>query len=213
MYPGRATSGESRSGRPLQKAVEGELMDAGESSPASIAEAFVSNAECAPEKLCLRFEGEEIPYQRLCGRAEGFGAGLTAWGLRPGERVALFLGNHPDLLAAYVGTHLAGGVVVPVNTQYRRGELRHIFGDAGVRLCLTDEERKPELERTHEDLPELEEVIEAGPGFEDFLGGTRSAKKPSVEDRALILTTSGTTGRSKGAMLLHRNLVANAQAV
>ncbi|HEV8045880.1 MAG TPA: class I adenylate-forming enzyme family protein, partial [Rubrobacter sp.] len=121
-------------------------MNAGESSPASIAEAFVSNAERAPEKLCLRFEGEEIPYQRLCGRAEGFGAGLAAWGLRPGERVALFMGNHPDLLAAYVGTHLAGGVVVPVNTQYRKGELVHIFGDAGVRLCLTDEERKPELE-------------------------------------------------------------------
>src|SRR5919112_5169887 len=131
-------------------------MSASERSPASIAEAFVRNAERAPEKLCLRFEGEEISYRKLRGRAGRFGAALTGWGLRPGERVALFLGNHPDLLAAYVGTHLAGGVIVPVNTQYRRGELRHIFGDAGVRLCLTDEERKPELERTREDLPELE---------------------------------------------------------
>jgi len=190
-------------------------MNAGESSPASIAEAFVSNAECAPEKLCLRFEGEEIPYQRLCGRAEGFGAGLTAWGLRPGERVALFLGNHPDLLAAYVGRHLAGGVVVPVNTQYRRGELRHIFGDAGVRLCLTDEERKPELERTREDLPELDAVIETGPELEDFLGAgaTLRSEMPRGEDLAVIAYTSGTTGRSKGAMLLHSNLIANAQAV
>src|SRR5215210_7982835 len=213
MYPGRATSGVSRSGRPLQKAVEGEFMNAGESSPASIAEAFVSNAERAPEKLCLRFEGEEIPYQCLLERAEGFGAALAAWGLRPGERVALFLGNHPDLLAAYVGTHLAGGVVVPVNTQYRRGELRHIFGDAGVRLCLTDEERKPELERTHEDLPELEAVIEAGPELEDFLGETLDPERPRGEDLAVIAYTSGTTGRSKGAMLLHRNLVANTHAV
>jgi malonyl-CoA/methylmalonyl-CoA synthetase len=188
-------------------------MNAGESSPASIAEAFVSNAERAPEKLCLRFEGEEIPYQRLCGRAEGFGAGLAAWGLRPGERVALFMGNHPDLLAAYVGTHLAGGVVVPVNTQYRKGELVHIFGDAGVRLCLTDEERKPELERARGELPELEAVIEAGPGFEDFLGETHSLEMPRGEDLAVIAYTSGTTGRSKGAMLLHRNLVANAEAV
>ena len=69
-----------------------------------------------------------------------------------------------------MGTHLAGGVVVPVNTQYRKGELRHIFGDAGVRLCLTDEERMPEVERAREDLPELEAVIKAGPGFKDFLG-------------------------------------------
>src|SRR5215208_517422 len=190
-------------------------MGASEKGPASIAEAFVRNAERAPEKLCLRFEGEEISYQGMRERAEGFGAGLAAWGLRPGERVALFLGNHPDLLAAYVGTHLAGGVVVPVNTQYRRGELRHIFGDAGVRLCLTDEERKPELERTREDLPELDAVIETGPELEDFLGAgaTLRSEMPRGEDLAVIAYTSGTTGRSKGAMLLHSNLIANAQAV
>src|ERR687883_1070330 len=140
-------------------------MGASERGQASIAEAFVRNAERAPEKLCLRFEGEDISYRSLRERAEGFGAGLAAWGLRPGERVALFLGNHPDMLAAYLGTHLAGGVIVPVNTQYRKGELRHIFGDAGVRLCLTDEERKLELERTREDLPELEAVIGAETGF------------------------------------------------
>src|ERR687886_686201 len=131
MYPS--------SGAPVVR-VEGETMGASERDPASIAEAFVRNADRAPEKLCLRFEGEEISYRTLHTRAEGFGAGLAAWGLRPGERLALFLGNHPDLLAAYLGTHLAGGVVVPVNTQCRRGELRHIFGDSGVRLCLTDEE-------------------------------------------------------------------------
>src|SRR5215217_386660 len=153
-------------------------MGASERDPASIAEAFVRNAERAPEKLCLRFEGEEISYQGMRERAEGFGAGLAAWGLRLGARIALFLGNPPDLLAAYVGTHLAGGVVVPVNSQYRRGELRHIFGDAGVRLCLTDEERKPELERTREDLPELEAVIEVGPGLEDFLGETHTLEMP-----------------------------------
>src|ERR671933_1815740 len=120
---------------------------------ASIAEALIRNAERAPEKLCLRFEGEEISYRTLRERAARFGAALAGWGLRPGDRVALFLGNHPDLLAAYVGTHLAGGVVVPVNTQYRRGELRHILGDAAVRVCLTDEERKLQLERTRYDLP------------------------------------------------------------
>jgi malonyl-CoA/methylmalonyl-CoA synthetase len=188
-------------------------MGASEKGPASIAEALVTNAEISPEKLCLRFEGEEISCQSMRTRAEGFGAGLVAWGLRPGERVALFLGNHPDLLAAYLGTHLAGGVVVPVNTQYRKGELAHIFGDAGVRLCLTDEERKPELERTREDLPGLEAVIEAETGFEDFLSETLDQQMPRGDDLAVIAYTSGTTGRSKGAILLHRNLVANARAV
>src|SRR5919112_6681276 len=159
-------------------------MGEGEKGWASIAEAFVRNAERAPEKLCLRFEGDEISYRSLRERAEAFGAAVEDWGLRPGERVALFLGNHPDLVAAYVGTHLAGGVVVPVNTQYRRGELTHILGDARVRLCLTDEERRPELDRALEDLPELELVVETGPELEDFLGGGRTLRreKPRGED-------------------------------
>src|SRR5215217_8174194 len=190
-------------------------MGASERDPASIAEAFVRNAERAPEKLCLRFEGEEISYQGMRERAEGFGAGLAAWGLRPGERIALFLGNHPDLLAAYVGTHLACGVVVPVNTQYRKGELGHVLGDAGVRLCLTDGERRPELDRARGDLPELRTVIETGPELEGFLGrgGTLRPEMPRGDDLAVIAYTSGTTGRSKGAMLVHSNLIANASAV
>ena len=106
-----------------------------------------------------------------------------------------------------MGTHLAGGVVVPVNTQYRKGELGHIFGDAGVRLCLTDEERKPELDRTREDLPELRRSS-SRPRTRRFprVAGRNELKMPRGEDLAVIAYTSGTTGRSKGAMLLHRNL-------
>jgi acyl-CoA synthetase (AMP-forming)/AMP-acid ligase II len=89
--------------------------------PASIAEAFSRNAERAPDRLCLSFEGEEWLYRRLRERVQTFAAALDAWGLQPGDRVALFLGNCPDLLAAYLGTHPAGGVIVPVNTQYRGG--------------------------------------------------------------------------------------------
>src|SRR5215210_9305725 len=193
-----------------------ELMGVSERGPASIAEAFVRNAEGEPEKLCVRFEGAEISYQDMRERAEAFGAGLAAWGLRPGERVALFLGNHPDLLAAYLGTHLAGGVVVPVNKNYRRAELRHVFDDAGVRFCLTDEEVRPELERVRGELPALEWVVERSEKLEAFLSGVEPREDfamPEGEDLAVIAYTSGTTGRSKGAMLLHRNLVANAAAI
>jgi malonyl-CoA/methylmalonyl-CoA synthetase len=183
--------------------------------PASVVEAFVRHAESTPEKLCVRFEGERWTYDRLRGRAETFAAALKSWGLQPGERVALFLGNSPNFLTAYLGTHLARGVVVPVNVQYRRAELRHIFDDAGVRLCLTDEERRPELDRARKDLPELEVVIEAGDELESFLDAAEDHEPelPGDEDLAVIAYTSGTTGRSKGAMLLHRNLVANIEAI
>jgi malonyl-CoA/methylmalonyl-CoA synthetase len=181
--------------------------------PASLVEAFVCNAARAPEKLCLRFEGDEWTYGRLHQQAVTFAAALRTWGLRPRDRVSLYLENCPDFLAAYLGTHLAGGVVVPVSSQYRRVELRYILGDAGVRLCLTDRERRPELERGT--LPDLEAVIEAGQELQGFLDAAETYKPglPEGEDLGVIAYTSGTTGRSKGAMLLHRNLIANAEAV
>src|ERR671910_3252250 len=138
--------------------------------PVSLVEAFARSAEASPDKLCLRFEGEDWSNGRLLDRAGSFAAALRAWGLQPGDRIALFLGNHPDFLAAYLGTHLAGGVVVPVNKGYRRTELRHIFDDAGVRLCVTDGEGRPELQRVRGELPGLDRVVELGEDLEAFLG-------------------------------------------
>ena len=71
----------------------------------SIAEAFALNAARTPEKLCLRSEGEKWTCDRLRERVERFAAALDTRGLRPGDRVALFVGNCPDFLAAYLGTH------------------------------------------------------------------------------------------------------------
>jgi malonyl-CoA/methylmalonyl-CoA synthetase len=186
-----------------------------ETRPASVVETFARNAQSAPDKLCLRFEGEDWSYGRLLGRVRSFAAALRAWGLQPGDRVALFLGNHPDFLAAYLGIHLAGGAVVPVNRGYRRAELRHIFADGGVRLCVTDGDGRTELEPVQSELPALEKTVERGEDLEDFVGGAGGIDTtiPCGEDLAVVAYTSGTTGRSKGAMLLHRNLLANAEAI
>ena len=184
-------------------------------APASVVEAFVRHAREEPEKPCIFFEGDGWSYGRLLERAERFAAALGERGIARGERVALFLGNSPDFLAAYLGTHLAGAVVVPVNTAYKRAELGHIFEDSGARLCLTDAERRTEIEGLRTDLPDLETVVEVGEGLEEMLGtaGPYELRLPDGEDLATIAYTSGTTGRSKGAMLLHRNLVANVAAV
>ncbi|MCA1667671.1 MAG: AMP-binding protein, partial [Thermomicrobia bacterium] len=103
----------------------------------SVAEAFLRNARQMPEKTCIAFGGKTYSYAWLQKRAEAFAGALSAWGVQPGDRVALFLENCPDFLAAYLGIWLAGGAVVLVNTQYRQVELRHILSDAGVRLCIT----------------------------------------------------------------------------
>ena len=197
----------------------------------SIVEALLAYGHGQPERLAIRFEGEEITYRHLSGRVERFALALVKWGVRAGDRIALFLGNDPDFVVAYLGTQLAGGIVVLVNTQYRQTELSHIMTDAAVRLCVADGAGAQELLRlAPSDLEALVIVGELGePGesgeqriqvmsFTDFVAQAGDATStalgmPAGDAPAVIGYTSGTTGRSKGALLLHRHLVANVTAV
>lgn len=201
--------------------------------PASIVEAFLSHAERHPENICLRFEGRVFRYADVRESALRWADAFRRQGVQRGERVALFLENSPAFLEAYLGAQLAGAIVVLVNSQYRQVELRHILHDAGVRLIVTDLPRRAELARVSAELAELEAVVVAdaeavvasalssarGPLVEvtatQFLQGAVPEEDylPAAEDVALIGYTSGTTGRSKGAMLTHENLLANARAV
>jgi malonyl-CoA/methylmalonyl-CoA synthetase len=185
----------------------------------SILEAFLGHAEQTPGKPCLIFEGQTFTYANLYTAAQHFAQALVDWGLQPNDRVALFLENSPDFLIAYLGTWWAGGTVVLVNTAYRQVELRHILNDSGARLCLTSGAQRAELDRIRHDLPHLEHILEPG---DDLNHQSRLPNPqppithhhlPKTASVAVIAYTSGTTGRSKGAMLLHRNLIANAQAI
>jgi malonyl-CoA/methylmalonyl-CoA synthetase len=190
----------------------------------SIVEALARNSEQYPEKTALLFEGRSYTYHQLYEQAARFAAGLSRWGLLPGDRVALFLENCPEFIIAYFGTHLAGGVVVLVNTQYRQVELRHLLSDSSARLAVTDIQGGAELDRLHADLPALQGLVLVGeaaqlnhiPGYEfqAFQAEpTGVVSLPEGGDLAIIGYTSGTTGRAKGAMLLHSNLVANIDTV
>ena len=216
--------------------------------PGSIPEAVLGHPA---ERVCLDFEDgaavagrsrapvepggvpvECWTYGRLREEAACWAGALRGWGLRPGDRVALFLENSPHFVAAYLGVQFAGGAVVLVNTQYRQVELRHILSDAGVELVVTDPPRRDELARVASDLVALDAVVvvgrEDGPESEELLAlNVREQAReaflaaadplplapPDPDALALIGYTSGTTGRAKGAMLLHRNLIANARAV
>jgi malonyl-CoA/methylmalonyl-CoA synthetase len=202
-------------------------------TPVSIPHALLAHAERDSARPCLGFEGRVQTYGDVVEAARRWAAALRGWGVQPGDRVALFLENSPGFVAAYVGTHLAGGTVVLVNTQYRQVELRHILTDAGVILCVTDLPRLTELQRVVTDLVQLEGIVvvdaettmtqrapflaaniavhDAGPFLDDAAPAAIVLPDPSAV--AVIGYTSGTTGRAKGAMLLHRNLAANAGAV
>jgi malonyl-CoA/methylmalonyl-CoA synthetase len=196
----------------------------------SIVEAVRTHAGRQPERPAILFEGRTRSYGNLAADMERWARALAGWGLRPGDRVALFLENRPEFAVTYLGAQLAGGIVVLVNTQYRQVELSHILTDAGVRLCVTDAAGEAELRRLA--LPDLAAVILVGmegaatagtPAryermpYADFIGrGGESAASlplPTPDQPALIGYTSGTTGRAKGALLLHSNLLANITAL
>jgi malonyl-CoA/methylmalonyl-CoA synthetase len=195
----------------------------------SIVEALLTHAQQEPERPAILFEAQTISYEQLAREVEHFAHALAAWGLQPGDRVALFLGNSPAFVVAYLGTQLAGGIVVLVNTQYRQVELTHIFTDAGVRLCVTSTAGADALRPLT--LPALTTLVIVGePGaapaggpleqipFAAFVaqGETRPHQPlalPTPEAPAVLGYTSGTTGRAKGALLSQRNLTANITAL
>jgi malonyl-CoA/methylmalonyl-CoA synthetase len=161
----------------------------------------------SPDKHALRLEGgRSLTYAELFGAADRLAAGLHARGLRHGDRVAFFLGNSPEFVTAYLAVIRLGAVMVPLNLAYRRREIAHILGDAEPRLFLTDRERLPVLDEL-EPGERPGEVILAE-DLDSLSGDAVGFGPVDGDDLAMILYTSGTTGRSKGAMITHGNVLA-----
>jgi malonyl-CoA/methylmalonyl-CoA synthetase len=144
---------------------------------------------------------------------------IASLGLVPGDRVVVQIDKSPDALFLYLACLRAGVIFVPLNSAYRRKELAYFLGDAEPRLVVCSP--------AHEDQF-LDLAAEAGNPAVLTLGdhgdGTASERASTMpdhfdtveradDDLACILYTSGTTGRSKGAMLTHRNLASNAQTL
>jgi malonyl-CoA/methylmalonyl-CoA synthetase len=173
---------------------------------------FAIAAQRNPEKVALRFAAEgsttTLTYAELYAAVDRLAAGLHAWGLSKGDRVAFFLGNSPEFMIAYLAVTKVGAIMVPVNLRYRRMEIGHIFADCAPRLVVTDRQELEVLADAgyapNGELPFLlVEELDAWSG-----DGTFTPPLVLAEDLVLIMYTSGTTGRSKGAMISHSNVLA-----
>ncbi len=143
---------------------------------------------------------------------------LAAAGVGPGDRVAVQVAKTPQALAVYGGTVALGAVFLPLNTAYTPGEVGYFVENAAPRLLLADPESATALAPVAEAHgARLMTLDPAGAGsFADAMAAARPEFSPvarAAGDLAAILYTSGTTGRSKGAMLSHGNLLSNAETL
>ena len=192
----------------------------------SLYELFSRAVEEHRGKTALSFYSTTFEFGRLQALVEKMAASLAASGVEKGDRVALMLPNCPQYVVSFFATVRLGAIVTQINPMYVEREIGHILDDSGAETIIVYADV---YERVKALLPDTnlktvvvvdfvgeQEGLNAGHcSFGDFLA-TDAEPAPEVdidpaEDVAALQYTGGTTGMSKGAMLTHRNLVANVQ--
>jgi len=160
-------------------------------------------AALTPDRVAIEFGDRRISYAELAAAAAGRAAAFAARGLEAGDRVATLARNCPEQVEVFFACAMAGLVMVPLNWRLTAPELAYQLGDADPAVLLTD----PSLEALGKEAAAAA-GCEAGPltaHGRKREPGEVSAARPSGDDPLLILYTSGTTGRPKGAVLTHAN--------
>ncbi|MEB3048343.1 3-((3aS,4S,7aS)-7a-methyl-1,5-dioxo-octahydro-1H-inden-4-yl)propanoate--CoA ligase FadD3 [Mycolicibacter sp. MYC123] len=182
-----------------------------------------------PDHAALLTDEIGLTYGQLRDEVRRVAAALIALGVQPGDRVALWSPNTWHWVVTCLGTHYAGGVLVPLNTRYTASEATDILARSKAKVLVgmgrfLKADRLAELDRA--ELPDLQHVvrvpIEAEDGnWDDFVAAGAAVPAAEIDARAAavgpddlsdILFTSGTTGRSKGVLCAHRQSLAGPAA-
>lgn len=177
------------------------------------------------ENIALIFGEKKLTYREFNQEANRLAHGLIHLGIKPGDRVAILLNNSPEFIISYFAILKAGASVVPLNTMFKEGELKYILSDSRSRLVLALSSFREILNKVSSALPHLKhkvifdkrwlwrDISYAGLRKRQPINEPSIGRHREADDVAAILYTSGTTGRPKGAMLTHNNLLSNVASI
>ena len=177
----------------------------------NLATAFSDCAQKHSEKTAVYFGEKEISYAQLLAQSHAVAAQLqNHFGVKPGDRVGLWLKNCPEFVAGVFGILQAGAVVVPINNFLKPAEVNYILNDGGIEILISDAELSAHFSEFQAERKSLK-ILKV----EEFTSEIIKHKSQIInyerneKDLAVIIYTSGTTGKPKGAMLSHGNLLHN----
>lgn len=164
-----------------------------------------------PEHIAISFHSKKITYTEMEIQVQKFAGYLRSCGVKDGAKVALLSPNSPDFIFAYWGITRARGVVVPINLMFTPEEIGYVLHNSGAEIMLVHP-LIAEKFSTHMLLGlGVKQVIVLDEETREMIEGSKPllAEDGGEEALAAILYTSGTTGKPKGAMLTHNNLVSD----
>jgi malonyl-CoA/methylmalonyl-CoA synthetase len=185
---------------------------------------IADNIRAHPGKAALEFIEpplQRFTYGELDQRVQETAGYLQSLGLQPGDRVALQLSKCMEFILLHLATLRLGGITLPLNLAYPPDEIEYFLSDSGARFFFGLESASERLHPLVSGLPLLKESVFLSPQkprqFLDRISAFRQISLPwSVslpDDTAVIVYTSGTTGRPKGAEITHGNLTANLESL
>ncbi|MCE5300485.1 MAG: long-chain fatty acid--CoA ligase [Spirochaetia bacterium] len=183
---------------------------------------FKRASQQSGSRVFMRIDGTKKSFREAYEDSLKFAAGLKHLGVKKGDRVAMLLNNSMEFVIAYFGVIYLGAEVVPFNTFLGIEEVAYIMNDCRAKIFITSRDFNPIIKDMNVNrIPALQDVVIIGVDdlpishmkFSDvFKEEYVEPEQISDNDTAAIIYTSGTTGHPKGAMLSHRNLIANVES-
>jgi fatty-acyl-CoA synthase len=180
------------------------------------------HAYMQPRATALRFLGNTVTWADLRDRVAALAGALGRRGVGPGDRVMVLMLNRTEFVESVLAANMIGAIAVPINFRLTPPEIAFLVDDCEARVMITESVLAPVAAGVRNLTPVLSSIVVAGDSGEDGLlayedlvnesGEPARAADVSNESPALIMYTSGTTGRPKGAVLTHTNLTGQTMA-